>query len=59
MMLHLRDNMGPEDVHRLESELAVVPGVAEVMVIAKEGVAYLKIDPHKLDRRRLEAFSVS
>jgi len=59
MMLHLRDNMGPEDVRRLENEIAVVPGVAEVIVIAKEGVAYLKIDPHKVDRQRLEAFSVS
>ena len=59
MMLHLRDGMAPEEVRRLEGELAVIPGVAEVMVIAKEGVAYLKIDPHKLDRQRLEAFSVS
>jgi len=59
MMLHLRDGMAPAEVRRLESELAVVPGVAEVIVIAKEGVAYLKIDPHKLDRQRLESFSVS
>ena len=36
-----------------------VPGVVEAIVIAAEAVAYLKVDPHRLDPQRLEAFSVS
>jgi len=36
-----------------------VPGVVEAIVIAAEAVAYLKVDPHRLDPQHLEAFSVS
>jgi len=28
-------------------------------VIAEEGIAYLKVDPGALDKKRLESFSVS
>jgi MFS family permease len=44
---------------KLARKLAAVPGVAEAIVIAEEGVAYLKVDPHALDKKRLESFSVS
>jgi MFS family permease len=59
LMLHLRDDMRPDEVQRLEAELIAVPGVAEAIVIAAEGVAYLKVDPHRVDPKRLEAFSTS
>jgi len=59
MMLHLQDGLGADDVQRLERELAAVPGVVEAIVIAAEAVAYLKVDPHRLDPQHLEAFSVS
>ncbi len=59
MMLHLQDGLAAADVQRLERELAAVPGVVEAIVIAAEAVAYLKVDPHRLDPQRLEAFSVS
>ena len=44
---------------KLARKLAVVPGVAEVIVIAEEGIAYLKVDPRTLDKKTLESFSVS
>jgi len=48
-----------QEADRLARELAAVPGVTEAIVIAEEGIAYLKVDPRMLDKRRLEAFSVS
>ena len=44
---------------KLARKLAAVPGVAEAIVIAEEGIAYLKVDPSALDKKRLESFSVS
>jgi predicted MFS family arabinose efflux permease len=44
---------------KLARKLAAVPGVAEAIVIAEEGIAYLKVDPGKLDKQQLESFSVS
>ena len=41
----------------LAEELAVIPGVEEAMIIAEDGVAYLKVDKAKLDRDALYAFS--
>lgn len=38
-------------------ELTGVPGVREAIVIAEEGVAYLKVDPRTFDARRLEEFA--
>lgn len=37
----------------LSEELARVPGVLEVTVVAEEGVAYVKIDSRHLDEDRL------
>ena len=44
---------------KLAKKLTAVPGVAEVIVIAEEGIAYLKVDPRTLDKKALESFSVS
>jgi len=41
----------------LAEELAAIPGVEEAMIIAEDGVAYLKVDKAKLDRDALYAFS--
>lgn len=40
-------------------ELTAVAGVAEATVIPEEGVAYLKVDLHALDREALLRFSVA
>lgn len=42
---------------RCENELRAVPGVAEAVVVADEGVAYLKVDSRTVDYDRLEAFA--
>ena len=34
-----------------------LPGVDEVVVVAEEGVAYLKVDNARLDSARLQEFS--
>jgi predicted MFS family arabinose efflux permease len=47
------------EAEQLARKLAAVPGVAEAIVIAEEGIAYLKVDPRTLDKERLESFSVS
>ena len=44
---------------KLARKLAAVPGVAEAIVIAEEGIAYLKVDARTLDKKALESFSVS
>ena len=41
----------------LSTRLSRVPGVAEAVVIAAEGVAYLKIDKQVLDFDALREFS--
>lgn len=43
----------------LAMDLSKVPGVAEAVVVAEDGVAYLKVDNRALDREALYAFSVS
>ncbi len=48
-----------DQAEKLARKLTTVPGVAEAIVIAEEGIAYLKVDPHALDKKRLESFSVS
>ncbi len=48
-----------QQAERLATKLAAVPGVAEAIVIAEEGVAYLKVDPRTLDKKRLQSFSAS
>lgn len=44
------------EISGLTHELAAVAGVAEVSVIADEGVAYLKVEKHVLDDKKLLSF---
>lgn len=52
-------SIGPVDgeaAAALAARLLTVPGVAEAVVVAEEGVAYLKVDRAVLDPRALDAF---
>ena len=40
-------------------QLSAIKGVAEALVIAAEGIAYLKVDLQELDLDNLNAFSIS
>jgi predicted MFS family arabinose efflux permease len=51
--------MSEDEARSLAPRLARVPGVDEVVVIANEGVAYLKVDPKTLDVTELNKFSVA
>jgi len=44
------------EIPALTHDLAAVTGVAEVSVIADEGVAYLKVEKHVLDDKKLLSF---
>jgi len=46
-----------ERARHLVGEFTRVTGVAEAVVIAEDGVAYLKVDLHALDREALKAFA--
>jgi hypothetical protein len=48
--------MAPERAQQMVIELTRVRGVAEAVVIAQEGVAYLKVDNNALDREALDCF---
>ncbi len=48
-----------EEASLLATQLTQVAGVAEVVVIAEDGVAYLKVDNNILDKSELEKFSVA
>ncbi|MFV1984857.1 MAG: MFS transporter [Thiohalomonadales bacterium] len=48
-----------QEASHLAVQLTNIRGVAEVTVIAKDGVAYLKVDKHALDRDSLWKYSVS
>jgi MFS family permease len=53
-------NVGPmpdEQARRLAMEITAVTGVAEAVVIGEEGIAYLKVDNHALDREALKKFA--
>ena len=53
-------NVGPVDevrARKLVGELTAVTGVAEAVVIAEEGIAYLKVDNHALNKKDLSRFS--
>ncbi|UCE90526.1 MAG: MFS transporter [Pseudomonadota bacterium] len=55
-------NVGEVDeagARALAMRLTAVAGVAEAVVIAEDGVAYLKVDAHALDRDALDAFSAT
>jgi len=47
------------DADELRDRLSALPGVAEVVVIVNEGVAYLKIDPETADLETLTRFGRS
>lgn len=46
-----------EAARRLAQRITAVPGVAEAVVIAEDGVAYLKVDPQALDEAALSALA--
>jgi hypothetical protein len=41
----------------VQNRLLQIPGVEEAVVVAEEGLAYLKVDNRRLDWARLQAFS--
>ena len=43
----------------LAEALLAIPGVEEVLVVAEEGVAYLKVDKDRVDWARLDAFTAA
>ncbi len=53
------DVADPEAARRLAQRITAVPGVAEAVVIAEDGVAYLKVDPQALDEEALGALAAS
>jgi predicted MFS family arabinose efflux permease len=46
--------MSPDQAMGLSVALKAVPGVAEAVVVAEDGVGYLKVDKSRLDRLALE-----
>ena len=44
------------EVSMLTRQIAAVSGVVEVSVLADEGVAYLKVEKHVLDDKKLLSF---
>jgi len=48
----------PAQARHLTQELEAIPGVTEAVVIADEGIAYLKVDAGVLDEHALHKFSV-
>ncbi len=46
----------PHEAKTLSQELSAICGVTEAIVIAEEGVAYLKVDTHALDEGALDRF---
>ena len=49
----------PKQAVTLSNSLAQIPGVAEVLVIIEDNVAYLKVDRKKLDIAALNKYSVT
>ena len=43
----------------LEARMTAITGVAEAVVVAEDGVAYLKVDSRTVDEAALQAFSVN
>jgi hypothetical protein len=50
--------LSESEAKHIAMRLTRVRGVAEAVVIAADGVAYLKVDPHALDEAALQEFSV-
>jgi MFS family permease len=57
-LIHLGE-VGEQEVAGLQARLLAVPGVKEAVVVAEEGVAYLKVDSRQLDWARLAKFSAA
>jgi hypothetical protein len=51
--LYKVDVTGPAEVAQLSRQLAALAGVVEAVVVAEEGVAYLKIDKQLFDESAL------
>jgi len=51
--------LSPVEAGRLSTRLAQIPGVAEAVVVAEEGMAYLKVDAREVDPEVLDEFSVA
>ncbi len=52
-------DLSSEEARQLGPKLAGVQGVAEVQVVAEDGIAYLKVDNDTLDRDALDEFSTT
>ncbi len=52
-------SLSPSEAQRLAARLRAVPGVAEAVVVAEEGMAYLKVDTQVLNDSVLMEFAVS
>ncbi|MDZ7661295.1 MFS transporter [Thiohalophilus sp.] len=52
-------NLDEQQAEELVRKLSAVPGVIEAIIVAEEGVAYLKVDKPKLDQTALFAYSVT
>ena len=57
-LLHVGQVSG-EQAEQLGARLLAVAGVEEAVVVAEEGVAYLKVDPSTLEANALDEFSVA
>lgn len=55
LLLHLEPTASRQQAGQIAHHLRKIPGVIEAVVVADEGVAYLKIDKQFLDRDRLHA----
>ncbi|MGD8711837.1 MAG: MFS transporter, partial [Thiohalophilus sp.] len=51
--------MSEQQAASLVRELTAVPGVMEAIIIAEEGIAYLKVDKPRLDQSALFSYSVT
>ncbi len=49
----------PAEARALAERLAAIPGVSEAIVIAEEGVAYLKVDTGVVDTAMLDEYAVT
>lgn len=52
LLIHIGE-LGEEEAEYLAQRLRGIPGIAEAMVVAEDGVAYLKVERDKLDRMAL------
>lgn len=51
--------LDPLSAQQLQTRLRDMPGVGEAVVMAQEGVAYLKVDTQSVDFTLLDEFSVA